>query len=742
MVHTGTNLVIGWETGEIEWSANDGVTSWTVATPPNSESRRLPIHNDAGTVLFFRAGFGTEYVISTDDGETWDEGNFPSGIEVLGAYFVSGRFVVLGQNASDALLRTSSEDGLTWDPLAAPIFTGPTAALSATLELHEGHPEASQMIAVGDVLLAIFVTSEGIPSAGSELYYSTNLAKTWSPTGTYHAGFGSADDKQVHLAAGRDRFAIIDVNARTWLSLVEPQRVFVVQGAEQTEEAQDTWAFDLNHDPDADYDTGAVESFRILSGNLLVSPQTLDSGNQGLAILARMARGGRIRAERVGTPTENLELRVGPPTNEVTHLSFPILDQWSTTNAGLVAALGGAVSSRFSPPADNWRPRSHFDPSGHHLLMCFEDGAKNSLVQYRCSTPFDANTKVPVFEYDTASLDTTPASVRWGHNGEYIYWYGATSGKLYQYDCGNPYEMAGGADSGSSLTIAALAAFALSSDGTRIVFLTGTTGSRYNGTAGVVASFATASDTVDLASVCSGSATPNHLALHPTNDAILYVGTKTTTTDYYIHRVTLAGVAVMAGATEHSVSPNLASFATDVRDIAVSRDAQYFYLFDRAAESIVRLHNHVLTEDVTYRVGFLPEVAVYLNGAQAVEGDPDIYDWTHELPFILPPLTMTAFRYSWETSLNIAGYDDQEVGISGNLFVSTGNTGEVVHSHSTGYDGGLSLNFAVAPDNDGPGGRFRIVVVSDLTVAAVPPGVVGMLHLEKLYDRPWVESGT
>lgn len=97
--------------------------------------------------------------------------------------------------------------------------------------------------------------------------------------------------------------------------------------------ADETTSFDLQ------WTSGAIGStaFTIddTEDELLVSKTSLDVGGFWRTVYPRMARGGWIRAERLGTPTDNLQVKVSRVREELDHLAFPIIAGDGSTTASL-----------------------------------------------------------------------------------------------------------------------------------------------------------------------------------------------------------------------------------------------------------------------------------------------------------------------------------------------------------------------------------------------------------------------
>lgn len=452
---------------------------------------------------------------------------------------------------------------------------------------------------------------------------------------------------------------------------------------------------------------------------IYVSAETLDAGNQGLAIQGRMSRyGGIIYAERVGVPTDNLQFRVGPPRNRTTHVEFPVLDAWSTSNAGDMSKLFLTAGKLSTVTIESDR-RIHvdFDPSGHHMLLGVRD-SNTHIEQWYCSTPFKQETASFVHRYDTSALDLACECVRWGHDGTYVYWFGAVSLKLYKYDCGSAYNLAGGSHSGTSLDVS-VSSFDINSDGSSLAILFSSTAYHYAGTPGDVTSFAAVGgDSIDLVAATAGGTAVFAIALHPADDNVLFAasvsGSLGAPTLVQFHKLQLTGDTVMVGAVEvGSPSADFSGTFIDSRSIAVSYDAQYVYIGSRTNQLVYRLSTVGFNNGNVYRLVFLPrnadwyQVAAYPTNEGDVSGvgDADGNDWLFLFPNVAPTMRdNTSQIYKWTLEWGFDdGYGGAQRMMRAGTFIVTKDSSDIAsfhwkteeqpqYLHSTGF-----INFEVGP---------------------------------------------
>jgi hypothetical protein len=211
MVWTGTNLVLAFDTGEIEYGA-DPNTAWAVATPPDSGTRCQAITDGLGKVLIFRTGASASYAYSANHGATWVTGTLPGSVTVFGAAFNQGNFIVLTTGEQV----TRSVDGTSWSALANVTFADPSTAV--TMQFATGDQYASRVVAIGDLLVAT-VRDTGGGSVVDDLYYSSDLGATWYRSGAFsHDIINAADGNHQHLAVGDMQLAVLGFDQSSWLS--------------------------------------------------------------------------------------------------------------------------------------------------------------------------------------------------------------------------------------------------------------------------------------------------------------------------------------------------------------------------------------------------------------------------------------------------------------------------------------------------------------------------------------------
>lgn len=211
MVWTGTNLVLAFNTGEIEYGA-DPNTAWTVATPPDSGTRCQAITDGLGKVLIFRTGASASYAYSANHGVTWITGTLPGSFTVFGAVYHQGNFIVLTTGEQV----TRSVDGTTWSSLSNVSFADPSTAV--TMQFATGDQYASRVVSIGALLVAP-ARDTGGGSVVDDLYYSSDLGTTWYRSGSFsHDIINAVDGVHQHLAVGDMQLAVLGFDQSSWLS--------------------------------------------------------------------------------------------------------------------------------------------------------------------------------------------------------------------------------------------------------------------------------------------------------------------------------------------------------------------------------------------------------------------------------------------------------------------------------------------------------------------------------------------
>lgn len=616
---------------------------------------------------------------------------------------VSGALGDLYRDTDDGALYINTDGATAWSELtpstaASPSDTAPVAVGGATTI------GASELYMRQDARPDIGVKGSNVASAAT-----INLD---TATGDYVHVTGTTTITAITLASGIRREVIFDgiltlthganlilhtgesaTTAAGDLWLFRGEGGGVVRGwklgqieAAEVEAAQDSFAFDSTYrgtdDPPGD------AGFSIDGDTFLFSAETADCGNQGLAILSRMARGGHVPIERAGAPTEKLELRVGPPTNEVDYLSFPILDRFQTFNAFDVQAVA-LDRTLVSPNNDQGL---HISPDGHHMLTAYAGG--DAILQWYLSTPWDPETAVLIHTMDVSALDEIPTDVCWGHDGTYVVWCGDENDLIRVIELTAVWTLSTGTDSGVTLAAPATPlTVRVSDDGTMLYAGNSTNIQRWAWTAGDLTTVVS-QENVNVVSALTGLTSISRFDFSP-GETHLFVRITDSGVGLYLRKCLLATPGVITGLSTVHQSQDLTSIETSWRGFCMSPDGQYFiFRANTVEQGIVRLINHALTEDVTYRVGFLPgDEASHRDYPLAFEDDATYGHYMEALVDVswLPDNCIVAGRF--HAAVGVAEGDTDDINSAGDYgdmalfvpFVLTKNGGALVRVSNVGF---------------------------------------------------------
>lgn len=590
-------------------------------------------------------------------------------------------------------------------------------------------------------------------------------------TGDYVHVTGTTTITAITLASGIRREVIFDGA----LTLEYSANLLLESGEDETTEAGELWLFrgegssvvrgwrlgasgsgegiTVGYTHGGDTGAPGDGEFVLTASEFRASASSLDRGNIGLAVLARMTRGGFVPLRRVANGVENMELHVGPPTNEVDYLSFPVLDRFQTFSAFAVSALQ-VETDYLQLSAQTWQDVD-ISPDGRHMLLARSTG--DIIEQHYLLTPWRPDTRILVNEYVTTALDTTPTSVRWSPTGERVYWTGSTNSRIFQFNCAAPYQMFDGADSGESVDLSGQGTTPLglvvSADETSFFVVFSTDSAyRYDGTAADPSSFSYASDTVSLATV-TGVSSEFHGMHLAADEETLFVTSSGAAGASQVHRIALASAMTLAGATLDSSSADLQSADTDFRGITVSPDGQYFVIVGATNDRVYRFNTHALTEDVTYRVGFLPgDEASHRDYPLVFEDDATYGHYMEALVDVswLPDDCIVAARFA--ASVGVSEGDTDDIGTTGDygdlalfgFFTFTKNGGALARVSHIGFwhpaytdspgTGGeqfidVGYNEMTTPDLTIESGKLRAAVSIDGTGVYAGLALVGTMRV-------------